>query len=697
MARTHTLQHARNIGIMAHIDAGKTTCTERMLYYTGRSHRIGEVHDGAAVMDWMAQERERGITITSAATTCSWRGHQINIIDTPGHVDFTVEVERCLRILDGAIGLFCAVGRVEPQSVTVWRQAEKYDVPRIAFVNKMDRPGADFFAVVDQMEEELGANPVPVAIPIGSEESFLGIVDLIRSCAVYYDEADLGSTFREESVPEELQDTAEMWRRNLIEKLAEVDESLLEQYCVEKEISQGDIRAALRRATHRHLLCPVLCGSAFKNKGVQRLLDAVVDYLPSPLDLPPVRGSCPEGNPAERLPDDGGHLAALAFKVVSDKHVGKLVFTRVYSGTLRARSYVLNATRNKRQRVGRLMKLHANRREMVDALYTGEIGAVIGLSDTVTGDTISCEEQPIVLEQIEFPKPVMSVAVLPESREADEKLHAALAKLAEEDPTFTVGVNDETGETIIAGMGELHLEIILDRLRREFGVLATVGPPQVAYRERATKAVVIEERLRKQTGGRGQYAHVVLSIEPLDPGAGYEFVNEIRGGNVPREYVPAIEKGILDAIGRGVVAGYPVVDVRVRLTDGSYHEVDSSEPAFRTCSAAAFKKGFLAAKPELLEPVMRLCVTTPEDFSGAVTANLCLKRGRILGMDRQGTALILKSLCPLVTLFGYAGDLRNLTQGRAAFSMHFDGYEPVPAPFAEEILKNRQTKGGKAR
>jgi elongation factor G len=680
---------------MAHIDAGKTTCTERILYYTGRSHRLGEVHDGSATMDWMAQERERGITITSAATTCSWRGHQINIIDTPGHVDFTVEVERCLRILDGVVGLFCAVGRVEPQSITVWRQAEKYGVPRIAFINKMDRVGADFFAVVEQMQKELGANAVPVVLPIGSEGVFEGIIDLVQNCAVYYDEGDMGTTFHEEPIPAARRGEAERWRQNLFEKVAEIDEHLLEKFCAEEEISEEEVRAAIRRATHRHLICPVLCGSAFKNKGIQRLLDAVVDYLPSPADQPPVSGSCPAGNPAERAADDEGHLAALAFKVASDKHVGKLIYARVYSGTLRSGSYVLNATRNKRQRVGRLMKMHANRQEMVEALYAGEIGAVVGLSDTVTGDTISCTEHPIVLEAIEFPKPVISVAIAPSSRADRDKLQLALVRLAEEDPTFTLAVDAESGETVISGMGELHLEIILDRLRREFGVKATVGPPQVAYRERITTAVKVDEKYRKQTGGRGQYAHVVLTIEPGNAGDGFEFINAIKGGAVPREYIPAVEKGILDAVTAGVMAGYPVVDVRVTLTDGTYHEVDSSDLAFRTCARTAFKKGFLQGAPQLLEPVMRLNVTTPEDYSGAVTGNVCLKRGRILGMDRQASVLIIKAYCPLADLFGYASDLRNLTQGRAGFSMHFEAYEPVPASIAENVLEERRKRTGR--
>ena len=651
---------------------------------------MGEVHDGKATMDWMVQEQERGITITSAATTCAWRGYQVNIIDTPGHVDFTVEVERSLRVLDGVIGLFCAVGSVEPQSVTVWRQAEKYGVPRIAFVNKMDRVGADFYGVVNQIKNELGANVVPMVLPIGAEGEFRGIIDLVKNCAVFYDDADLGTTFHEEPVPAELREEADRWRREMFEKVAEIDERLLEKFCAEEEINADELRAAIRLATHRHLICPVFCGSAFKNKGVQRLLDAVVDYLPSPLDLPPVSGACLKGLPLERLPKDDGRLTALAFKVATDKHVGKLIYTRVYAGTLRAGSYVLNANKRKRQRVGRLMKMHANRQEMVDALYTGEIGAVIGLSDTVTGDTICCENNPIVLETIQFPKPVMSVAVLPKNREARDKLQIALIKLAEEDPTFKVAVNIETGETIISGMGELHLEIILDRLRREFAVAVTVGAPQVAYRERITRPVEVNERFKKQTGGRGQFAHVVLTIEPGKPGTGFEFVNAIKRGAVPKEYIPAVRKGIEDCIGKGVWAGFPIVDVRVTLTDGTHHEVDSSEIAFRTCAAKAFKNGFVKGAPELLEPVMRLNVTTPDDFAGSVTGNICLKRGRILGMVRQGNAQILKAMCPLETLFGYAGDLRNMSQGRAAFSMHFERYEPLPGALAQEIVEKKR-------
>ncbi|MHC4874068.1 MAG: elongation factor G, partial [Planctomycetota bacterium] len=686
MARKYPLDKVRNIGIMAHIDAGKTTCTERILYYTGVSHKIGEVHDGDATMDWMEQEQERGITITSAATTCVWNKHQINIIDTPGHVDFTVEVERSLRILDGVIGLFCAVGGVEPQSETVWRQAEKYSVPRIAFINKMDRIGADFFTVTGQIQKELGANAVPLVIPIGAESEFKGIVDLVKNIAIYYDESDKGTTFHEEEIPAELKEEAEKWRHNLIEKSAEVDEELLEKFCGGEEISEDELKVAIRKATHEHLICPVLCGSAFKNKGVQRLLDSVIDFLPSPLDLPPISGSCLEGKDIERIPKDDGRLAALAFKVMTDRHIGKLIFVRVYSGTLKAGTYVYNSTQNKKQRVGRLVKMHANRQEMVNELYSGEIGGVVGLSDTVTGDTVCCEEEPIVLEAIEFPAPVISVAVHPESKADRDKLSKALIKLAEEDPTFVISTDQETEDTIISGMGELHLEIIIDRLKREFDVGVTVGAPQVAYRETITTAVDHVEKYKKQSGGRGQYAHIDFTIEPLDPGKGFEFVNKVTGGNIPREYIPAIEKGVIDAMQKGVWAGYPVVDLKFTLNDGSYHEVDSSELAFRTCASMAFKSAFMKGNPELLEPIMILNIVTPEDYTGGITGNVCGKRGRIQGMDMQGNAQLVKAYCPLGNLFGYASELRNMSQGRANFTMQFEHYEAVPFSIAEEII-----------
>jgi elongation factor G len=690
MPRNCPLERVRNIGIMAHIDAGKTTCMERILFYTGKSHKMGEVHDGEATMDWMAQERERGITITSAATTTTWRDHTINLIDTPGHVDFTVEVERSLRVLDGVVGLFCAVGGVEPQSETVWRQAEKYDVPRIAFVNKMDRSGADFFAVVEAIQDELGANAVPVTIPIFEGDRFYGVIDLVEDCAIHYDDADLGTTYEEVPVPDRLRDEADQWRRNLVEKVSEVDENLLEKFCADEEITVDEIRATIRQATHAHLICPVLCGSAFKNKGVRRLLDAIVHYLPSPIDLPPVSGVCLQGEPIERVPKDDGRLAALAFKVVADKHVGKLVYVRVYSGTLNAGSYVLNASREKRQRVGRILRMHANRQEMVDALYSGEIGAIVGLSDTATGDTLCAEDHPILLEAIEFPAPVLSIAVQPESRQDRDKLSVALQRLAEEDPTFVVGTDPETEDTIISGMGELHLDILVDRLRREFGVVVEAGAPQVAYRETITAPVEMNEKLVRQTGGRGQYAHIVFTLEPLDPGRGFEFEDRVVGGRIPREFIPAVEKGMIDAMAKGPWSGFPVVDVRVTLTDGSHHEVDSSELAFRSCAAQAFRKAFMRGNPELLEPVMSVTAVTPEDYAGAVAGNLCAKRGRITGMDRQGNAQAVRAMVPLGSMFGYATELRNVTQGRASFTMHFEHYEAVPFAIAEEIVEERK-------
>ena len=680
---------------MAHIDAGKTTVSERILFYTGKTHRVGEVDAGTATLDWMPQERERGITITSAATTTVWRDHMVNLIDTPGHVDFTVEVERSLRVLDGAIGLFCAVGGVEPQSETVWRQAEKYEVPRIAFVNKMDRPGADFFEVVGEIQRELGANAVPVVIPIFEDAEFSGIVDLVQDCAVYYDDPSLGTHAHEEPVPERLRDEAARWRRHLVEKVSELDERLLEKYCADEPVSEAELRAAIRKATHAHLICPVLCGSAFRNKGVRRLLDAVVDYLPSPIDLPPVSGVCLAGEEIERVPKDDGRLAALAFKVVADRHVGKLVYVRVYSGTLHAGTYVLNSTRNKRQRVGRLLRMHANRQEIVEALYSGEIGAVIGLGDTVTGDTLCDAEHPIILEAIEFPSPVLSVAVATENRPSADRLSAALARLAEEDPTFLVANDPETSDTIISGMGELHLDIILDRLRREFAVDVVPGPPQVAYRETITTAVDIEEKLVKQTGGRGQFAHVVMTLLPLPPGQGFEFASEVVGGRVPREFIPAIERGIIDAMAKGPWAGFPVVDVRAVLTDGSFHEVDSSDLAFRTCAAMAFKRAFLRGSPQLLEPIMSVNVIVPEDFAGAVTSHLCAKRGHVTGMERQGNAQEIQAMVPLANMFGYATELRNATQGRGTFTMHFEHYEAVPFAIAEEIIAKKRKQAAK--
>jgi elongation factor G len=690
MAREHPIEKVRNIGIMAHIDAGKTTVSERILFYTGKSYKMGEVHDGEAQLDWMEQERERGITITSAATTTVWDGHMINLIDTPGHVDFTVEVERSLRVLDGVIGLFCAVGGVEPQSETVWRQAEKYSVPRVAFVNKMDRPGADFYGVVEQIQKELGANAVPVTIPIGAEENFAGIVDLVDDVAVYYDETDQGMTWREEPIPAAMQAEARKWKQHLLDKVSEVNDRLLEKFMNDQPIGDRELSAAIREATLKHLVCPVMCGSAFKNKGIQRLLDAVVSYLPSPIDLPPTLGLGPTGDAIERVPRDDGRLAALAFKIVADKHVGKLVYARVYSGTLKAGSPVYNSTQEKDQRIGRLLRMHANRQEQVDALYSGEIGAVVGLSDTVTGDTICSRTEPIVLEAIEFPAPVLSIAVSIADRNDREKLAHGLNRLAEEDPTFIVTADPETEETVLSGMGELHLEILVDRLRREFGVEVKTGAPQVAYRETITGRAEVNEKYVKQTGGRGQYAHVVMRLEPLKPGEGFEFVNKVVSGRVPKEYIPAVERGVVDVMKKGAFAGFPVVDIRVTLLDGSYHEVDSSDIAFRTCASRAFRKMFLKCNPQLLEPLMSVNVVTPEDSAGAIMGTLCNRRGLISGMDQQGNAKVIRALVPLATMFGYATDLRNQSQGRASFTMHFEHYEAVPFSVVEEILARKK-------
>ncbi len=692
MARKYPLERVRNIGIMAHIDAGKTTVSERILFYTGKSYKLGEVHDGETQLDWMAQERERGITITSAATTTVWHDHMINLIDTPGHVDFTVEVERSLRVLDGVIGLFCAVGGVEPQSETVWRQAEKYSVPRIAFVNKMDRPGADFYGVVEQIQKELGANAVPMTIPIGSEENFAGIVDLVDDVAVFYDETDRGMTWREEPIPDAMRDDVRKWKQNLLEKVSDVNDRLLEKFMQEEPIGDRELSAAIRAATLKHLICPVICGSAFKNKGIQRLLDAVVSYLPSPIDLPPTLGLGPTGDAIERVPRDDDRLAALAFKVVADRHVGKLVYVRVYSGTLKAGSPVYNSTQEKDQRIGRLLRMHANRQEQVDALYSGEIGAVVGLSDTVTGDTICSRTDPIVLEAIEFPAPVLSIAVSIADRNDREKLAHGLNRLAEEDPTFIVTADAETEETVLSGMGELHLEILVDRLRREFGVQVKTGAPQVAYRETITGRAEINEKYVKQTGGRGQFAHIVMRLEPLKAGEGFEFVNKVVSGRVPKEYIPAVERGVVDVMKKGAFAGFPVVDIRVTLLDGSYHEVDSSDIAFRTCASRAFRRMFLKCNPQLLEPQMSVNVVTPEDSAGAVMGALCNRRGLISGMDQQGNAKVIKALVPLATMFGYATELRNQSQGRATFTMHFEHYEAVPFSVVEEIIAAKKAR-----
>ena len=685
------IDRVRNIGLMAHIDAGKTTVTERILFFTGKTRKIGEVHEGAATMDWMAQERERGITITSAATTTYWRDHRVNIIDTPGHVDFTAEVERSLRVLDGAVALFCAVGGVEPQSETVWHQAERYRVPRIAFVNKMDRTGADFDGVVAEIRKELGANAVPVVIPIGAEADFQGLVDLVDMKAIYYDEAPEGAVIREEEIPVEMLNWAKEARALMIEKASELDDSLMEKFLNDELPGREELVAAIRKATIAGRFIPVLCGAAFKNKGVRRLLDAIVDYLPSPVDLPPVIGTLREENEEIiRCPKDDAPLAALAFKVQADKHVGKLTYVRVYSGVLRVGDTVLNSTRGKTQRIGRLFEMHANHREPVEALHAGDVGAVVGLGDTRTGDTICSREHPIVLESIDFPAPVIGVAVEPVTRADRDKLSAALARLAEEDPTFTVRSDDETGEVVISGMGELHLDIILDRLRREFNVAVKSDRPQVAYRETILSAVDHEYRHVKQTGGRGQYAHMVFRISPNKPGGGFQFEDEITGGKISREYIRAIERGILDEMAKGPYAGFPMVDIKVTVYDGSMHEVDSSEQAFRTCGKMGFREACKKAGMSLLEPMMSVEVTVPEDYTGAVTGSLAAKRGRIVSMDRKGNAAVLRALVPLAEMFGYASELRNITSGRGGFTMQFEHYEAVPYTLAEEIVASRK-------
>ena len=687
MARAYPLDKVRNIGIMAHIDAGKTTCTERILFYTGRTHKIGETHDGSAVMDFMVQEQERGITIQSAATTCIWRDHQINIIDTPGHVDFTVEVERSLRVLDGAIGLFCAVGGVQPQSETVWRQASKYHVPRICFINKMDRTGANFFSAVQQIRDILGANAVPVCIPIDEGPDFKGIIDLVKMCQVRYVEDKEGTYPVDEAIAPEYQELADKWRKNLIEAAAELDDTLMEKYLAEEPISEEEIVAALRRGTHEQRIFPTLCGTAFRNKGVRRLLNAVVDYLPSPLDLPPCTGTTPEGEVVERHADDEENTAALAFKVVSDRNVGKLVYVRVYSGKLVSGTYIQNMTKNRAQRIGRIFRMHANHQEIVDTLYSGEIGALVGLNETTTGNTLCNAESPIFLENITFPAPVISIAVTPKSRGDRDKLVTAFGKLAEEDPTFTVRVDPETEDTVISGMGELHLDIIVDRLTREFGVNANVGKPQVAYRETISKPSKSDMKHAKQSGGRGQYGHVVIEIEP-NPGKGYEFINSITGGVIPKEYIPGIDKGIQDAMKSGVLAGFPTVDVKVNLVFGSYHDVDSSEQAFYVAGSMAIKDAIAKAAPILLEPIMDVEVVTPEEYMGDVMGDLNGRRGRVQGMEaRAGGAQSIRAEVPLSSMFGYATDLRSRTQGRANFTMQFHHYERVPQAIAEEIQK----------
>jgi len=693
MPRNVDIRRVRNVGLMAHIDAGKTTVTERILYFSGRTHRLGEVHDGQATMDWMVQEQERGITITSAATTAYWRDHRINIIDTPGHVDFTAEVERALRVLDGTVALFCAVGGVQPQSEAVWRQAEKHGVPRIAFINKMDRVGADFEGVVREIREELGANAVPVVLPIGAEDSFKGLIDLVDMKAVYFDDDGRRIHIREEPIPDELREKALAAEEVMIERISEQDDRLMEKFLEGETPGRDECVAAMRKATVAGDVIPVLCGAAFKNKGVRRLMDAIIDYLPSPLDVPPVIGVRPESE-AEIVsqPDDEAPLAALAFKIQADRHMGKLTYVRVYSGTLSSGETVYNAVRGKRQRVGRLFEMHADDRQAIDVLHAGEVGAVVGLADTSTGDTLTSEDRPVILEAIEFPAPVISMAVTPESRTDRDNLQKALIRLAEEDPTFTVATNEETGDTIISGMGELHLEIIVDRLKREFNVVTAVGRPQVAYRETIVGAVDYEEKYAKQTGGHGQYAHIKFRLEPGGPGSGFDFRDEVKGGRIPREYIPAVEKGFVDAMAKGPYAGAPMVDVRATLHDGSHHEVDSSEMAFRTCASKGFRDACRKAGLELLEPIMSVEVTAPDEYTGAVTSSLCGKRGQIAHMEPKQTVTVTSARVPLAEMFGYSSELRNLTSGRGQFTMHFERYEAVPYAIAEEIVKEKRER-----
>jgi elongation factor G len=686
MAREFSLKNTRNIGIMAHIDAGKTTTTERILFYTGRVHKIGETHEGAATMDWMEQEQERGITITSAATTAQWKGHRINIIDTPGHVDFTVEVERSLRVLDGAVGVFCAKGGVEPQSETVWRQADTYHVPRIAYVNKMDIIGADFYGAVEQMRERLNANAVPIQLPIGAEDTFEGIIDLINMNAIFYLD-DLGTRSEAREIPEEYKEKAEEYRTALVEAVAELDEELMMKYLEGEELTVDEIKAALRKGTCNVEITPVLCGSSYKNKGVQLLLDAVVDYLPSPLDVPDIQGTLPDGTEASRKSGDDEPFAALAFKVMTDPYVGKLTFFRVYSGTLDSGSYVLNSTKGKRERIGRILQMHANHREEISTVYSGDIAAGVGLKDTTTGETLCDEKHPIILESMEFPEPVISIAIEPKSKSDQDKMAVALSKLAEEDPTFKTRMDEETGQTIISGMGELHLDIIVDRLKREFKVEANVGAPQVAYKETFRSSAKVEGKFVRQSGGRGQYGHVWIEFEPLEEGAGFEFVNKIVGGVVPKEYIPAVQNGIEEAMQNGVLAGYPLVDIRATLFDGSYHDVDSSEMAFKIAGSMALKAAKDKCNPVLLEPIMKVEVVVPEEYMGDVMGDINSRRGRVEGMESRSGGQVIRAMVPLAEMFGYVNTLRSRTQGRGVFTMVFDHYEEVPKNIADEIVK----------
>ena len=691
MARQVSLEKTRNIGIMAHIDAGKTTTTERILFYTGRVHKIGETHDGAATMDWMVQEQERGITITSAATTCSWKDHKINIIDTPGHVDFTMEVERSLRVLDGAVAVFCSVGGVEPQSETVWRQADKYGVPRIAYINKMDRTGADFFTGVNMIKDRLGANPVPMQIPIGSEENFKGVVDLIENEAIIYTD-DLGQVSNHTAIPEDLVEIAAEYREKLIEVAAENDEELMIKYLEGEELSLEEIRRGIRKGTLAVTMIPVFCGAAFKNKGIQPLLDAIIDFMPSPVDVPPVEGINPEtGETETRDSDDDAPFSALAFKIMADPFVGKLAFFRSYSGVVESGTYIYNSVKSKRERLGRILQMHANSREDIKEVRSGDIAAAVGLKDTATGETLCDEKHPIVLESMEFPDPVIDIAIEPKTKQDQEKMGMALQKLSEEDPTFRVHTDEETGQTIISGMGELHLEVIVDRLLREFKVDALVGKPQVAYKETVTKEARSETKYARQSGGRGQYGHVVINIEPLERGTGYEFINKIAGGVIPKEYIPAVDAGIQEAMVNGVLAGYPLMDVKITLVDGSYHDVDSSEMAFKIAGSMAFKEGAKKAGATIVEPVMKIEVTIPEEYMGDVIGDINSRRGRIEGMEpRPGSVTVVRGFVPLAEMFGYATDLRSRSQGRGTYVMQFDHYEAVPKSISEEIIEKRK-------
>ena len=689
MARQTPLNRVRNIGIAAHIDAGKTTTSERILFFTGVSHKIGEVHEGAATMDWMEQERERGITITSAATTCFWKDHQINLIDTPGHVDFTIEVERSMRVLDGAVAVFCAVGGVQPQSETVWRQANKYGVPRMVFVNKMDRTGANFFGVEQQIKDRLKANPVPIQIPIGAEDTFKGVVDLVTMKALTWDDAKGPSLPDIGEIPAELKDKAEEYRAKMIEAIAETDDALMEKFFAGEELSEDEIKKGIKKGCLIMAIIPMLCGTAFKNKGVQPLLDAVIDYLPAPDEVAEIKGVYDDGSEVSVANSDEGEFAGLAFKIMTDPFVGQLTFVRVYRGCLESGSYVYNSVKGKKERIGRLLRMHSNKREEVKEIYAGEIGAVVGLKDTFTGDTLTGEKDHVILEKMDFPDPVISVAVEPKTKADQEKMGLALQKLAQEDPSFRVSTDEESGQTIISGMGELHLEIIVDRMLREFKVEAEVGQPQVAYRETIKSAVEQEYKYAKQSGGRGQYGHVFLRIEPVEAGSGFTFVNDIKGGVVPKEYIPAVEKGCQEALQNGILAGYPVEDVKITLFDGSYHEVDSSEMAFKLAASMGFKEGAKKANPAILEPMMKVEVETPEEYMGDVIGDLNKRRGQVNSMDERSGNKIVTAFCPLSQMFGYSTDLRSQTQGRATYSMEFDHYEEVPRNVADEIIKSR--------